>query len=151
MAMVDLNPIEGLDEDSGRHLRTSLFLLVLALIAVIGANLYLAQKDSADGVVSAIVPIDGTVEGQPAKLYAPQVTFRTEAGAEVVFVETAEAQIQAYQVMRGQVPVIYDPDDPWASAKIGDHNWLWVNVGVLLAGAAVWLFRGTLNMVFEGS
>ena len=56
--MVDLNPIEGLDEDSGRHLRTSLFLLVLALIAVIGANLYLAQKDSADGVVSAIVPID---------------------------------------------------------------------------------------------
>lgn len=149
--MVDLNPIEGLDEDSGQHLRTSLFLLVLAFIALIGANFYLAQKDSADGVVSAIVPIDGTVDGRPAKLFAPQVTFRTEAGEEVAFVEEGEAQAQAHQVIRGQVKVIYDPVDPSASARIGDNKWLWVNVGVLLAGAAVWLFRGTLNMVFEGS
>jgi hypothetical protein len=82
--MVDLNPIEGLDEDSGRHLRTSLFLLVLALITLIGANLYLAQKDSADGVVSAIVPIGGTVDGRPAKLLR-HGDFRTEAGEEIVF------------------------------------------------------------------
>jgi|SRR5262245_17863947 len=146
--MVDLNPVEGLDDDGAGHLRSGLFILIVAGLVLIAANFYLSGIGSAEGQVAAVVPIDTVIDGKPAKLFAPRVVFQLPDGRPVTFLDKENAATQPQYVIRGQVSVIYDPEDP-GSARIGDRNWVWVNVAVLLSAAALWLFRGALNMAFE--
>jgi hypothetical protein len=146
--MVDLNPVEGLDEDGAGHLRSGLFMLVIAGLVLIAANFYLSGVGTAEGRVTAVLPTEVVIDGKPAKAFAPQIEFRLPDGQIVTFLDKENAAPQPQYVLRGTVSVVYDPDDP-ASARIGDRNWVWTNVAILLAAAAVWFFRGVLNMAFE--
>ena len=146
--MVDLNPVEGLDEDGAGHLRSGLFMLVIAGLVLIAANYYLSWVGTAEGRVTAVLPTEVVIDGKPAKAFAPQIEFRLPDGQIVTFLDKENAAPQPQYVLRGTVSVVYDPDDP-ASARIGDRNWVWTNVAILLAAAAVWFFRGVLNMAFE--
>jgi len=147
--MVDLNPAQGLDEDGASHLRSGLFILAVAILVLIAANFYMSGIKTAEGQVTAVVATEGTAaNGKQAMLFAPQVTFRLPTGEVVTFVDKAAAASLPQYVVRGGVSVVYEPADPKA-ARIGDRNWVWINVVVLLSAAAVWFFRGILNMVFE--
>src|SRR5262245_50526180 len=146
--MVDLNPIEGLDDDGAGHLRSGLFILIVAGLVLIAANFYLSGVGTAEGQVTAVVPIDTVIDGKPAKLFAPQVEFRLPDGQIIAFLDKEKTATQPQYVIRGAVSVIYDSED-LESAKIGDRNWVWINVAVLLSAAALWFFRGALNTAFE--
>jgi hypothetical protein len=146
--MVDLNPVEGLDDEGAGHLRSGLFILAVAGLVLIAANFYLSGIGSAEGRVTAVVPIDAVVDGKPATLFAPQVEFRLPDNRLIIFVDEDSAVTRPQYSMRGQVSVVYDPVDP-GSARIGDRNWVWINVAVLLSAAALWFFRGALNTAFE--
>lgn len=146
--MVDLNPVEGLDDDGASHLRSGLFILIVAGLVLIAANFYLSGIGSAEGYVTAVVPIDAVIDGKPAKLFAPQVEFQLPDGRLIVFLDKESAATKPQYAIRGTVSVVYDPEDP-GSARIGDRNWVWINVGVLLSAAALWFFRGALNTAFE--
>jgi Protein of unknown function (DUF3592) len=146
--MVDLNPVEGLDEDGASHLRSGLFILVIAGLVLIAANFYLSGIGTAEGHVTAVLPTEVIIDGKPAKVFAPQIEFRLPDGQSVTFLDNENAAAQPQYVLHGTVSVIYDPDDP-ASARIGDRNWVWVNVAILMSAAALWFFRGVLNLAFE--
>lgn len=148
MAMLDLNPVEGLDEDSASHLRFGLLILIVAILVLIAANVYLSGIKTAEGQVTAVVAVEGTANGKPAILFAPQVAFRLPGGEIMTFIDQAAAESQMQYVVRGNVSVIYDLEDPKA-AHIGDTHWIWVNLAIMLSAAGVWFFRGVLNMAFE--
>jgi len=146
--MLDLNPVEGLDEDGAGHLRSGLFILIVAILLLIAANLYMSGVGTAEGQVTAVVAVEVTANGKPEMLFAPQVTFRLPNGEVMTFIDKAAAESLPQYVVRGIVSVVYEPEDP-SAARIGDRNWVWINLAILLSAAAVWFFRGVLNMAFE--
>lgn len=146
--MLELNPVEGLDEDGAGHLRSGLLILVVAILLLICANIYMSGVGTVEGQVTAVVAVDSTTDGVREILFAPQVTFRLPNGETITFIDTAAAQSLPQYVVRGVVSVVYEPADPEA-ARIGDRNWVWINLAILLSAAAVWFFRGLLNMAFE--
>src|SRR5262245_63868811 len=101
--MVELNPVEGLDEDGGSHLRTGLFILVIAGLVLIAANFYLSGIGTAEGRVIAVLPTDIVIDGRPAKVFAPQIEFRLPDGQIVTFLDEENAASQPQYVLRGTV------------------------------------------------
>jgi hypothetical protein len=146
--MLDLNPVEGLDEAGASHLRSGLFILLVAIFVLIAANFYMSGVGTAEGQVTTVVAVEINTNGKPEMLFAPQVTFRLPNGEVMSFIDKAATASLPQYVVRGKVSVVYEPEDP-KTARIGDRNWVWINLAILLATAAVWFFRGILNMAFE--
>jgi hypothetical protein len=146
--MVDINPVEGLDEDGGSHLRTGLLILLVAAVALIAASFYLRSGGIAEGRVTAVVAAEGALDGKPGIHFVPQVTFTLPDGTVITFLDKDSAAAQLPYVIRGTVSVIYDPENP-QDAHIGNRNWIWINIAILLSAAGLWFFRGFLNTALD--
>ena len=80
--------------------------------------------------------------------FVPQVTFTLPDGTVITFLDKDSAAAQLPYVIRGTVSVNYDPENP-QDAHIGNRNWIWINIAVLLSAAGLWFFRGFLNTALD--